>query len=270
MSQPTAKVIAASVGRHGKPIYTLEVVFHRTILAEMNTHRVFSRSYRSSRAVPVEKLVEEVRESPWYPTKFGSAQKGMVSGPEIGDVVEARLVWKYAAKDAASSAEALADLGVHKEEANRLIEPFLPAVGVITSTEWDNFFTLRCAPNAAPEMQAIAWAMRFAMKDYEPDRLRRGEWHLPYVTEAEMGSDDIHSVEQLRMISAARCARTSYGNQNVIKTVDEEIAMARRLWRERHYSPFEHQSRPALFRWWRSANFRGWIQSRHAGWWEEP
>lgn len=266
--QPTASVIAASVARHGKPIYTVEVTFHRFILAEMNTHRDFSRSYRSSRAVPVAQLLEEVRTNPWVPTKFGAAQKGMVSGPEVGQAAEAEQAWNRAAIDAVRHAQELQDLGVHKEQTNRLLEPFLPAVGVVTATEWGNFFRLRCAADAAPEMRAIAVAMRDAIQNAEPTQLGSGKWHLPYVAASDHYFAD-YDLEALRKISAARCARVSYGTQWSQKSIDEELAMANRLWHNGHLSPFEHQASPAWFRWSRSANFRGWKQSRHTRWWND-
>lgn len=261
MPTPTARLVAASVARHGKPIYSVEVMFHRFILAEMNTHRAFSRSYRSSRAVPVQTLLDEVRADPWIPVKFGQAQKGMVSGEPITDIDDAREHWLHAAKNMAWSAAQLAKLGIHKEQVNRLLEPFLPAVGVITSTEWDNFFQLRCAPNAAPEMQAIAHAIRDAIQAAEPQRLKRSEWHLPYITVDEREACE---PKQLRLISAARCARTSYGKHGERRSAAEELDFANRRLAEGHMSPFEHQATPTFFRGWRSRNFRGWAQHRAA------
>ena len=49
-----AKVIEATkCNQTGAELYTLELFFPRIILAEQNTHRVFSRNTGSSRAIPI-------------------------------------------------------------------------------------------------------------------------------------------------------------------------------------------------------------------------
>src|SRR3546814_7040852 len=69
------KVIADSVSPNFERLTTLQVCFPRFILAEVNTHRVLSRNYRSSRAVPVEKLIAEVERSPFVPLAFGRSEE---------------------------------------------------------------------------------------------------------------------------------------------------------------------------------------------------
>ena len=65
---PTANVIADSINNHGVRLTTMEVKFHRFILPEFNTHRAFSRNFSSSRAIPTQKLIEQV------PTTCGSTK----------------------------------------------------------------------------------------------------------------------------------------------------------------------------------------------------
>lgn len=45
-------------------ITSVQVKYPRFILPQLNTHRVFSRSTASSRAVPTAKLIEMVRNEP--------------------------------------------------------------------------------------------------------------------------------------------------------------------------------------------------------------
>ena len=49
----SAKVIADSVSPKGIRLVTIECQFPRFILAQVNTHRVFSRNSASSRAIPI-------------------------------------------------------------------------------------------------------------------------------------------------------------------------------------------------------------------------
>ena len=61
------KVLADSVSPEGARLTTMEVTFPRIILAEMNTHRVFSRNSASSRAIPIKKRIEMVKKHPYVP-----------------------------------------------------------------------------------------------------------------------------------------------------------------------------------------------------------
>lgn len=70
-------------------------------------------------------------------------------GVEVSDECEA--TWLTARDEAVIYAETLLDLGLHKQIANRLLEPFMWAEVVVTATEWDNFFKLRLAHDSQPE-----------------------------------------------------------------------------------------------------------------------
>ena len=63
----SAKVVEDSISEAGKRITTLQLRMPKFILAEFNTHRVFSRSTASSRAIPTAKLIEMVRTNPLIP-----------------------------------------------------------------------------------------------------------------------------------------------------------------------------------------------------------
>ena len=62
---------------NGQTIVTWELQYPRLILAELNTHRQLSKNSSSSRAIPVPKIIEMVRESPAMPVRFGANQPGM-------------------------------------------------------------------------------------------------------------------------------------------------------------------------------------------------
>ncbi len=288
MSRPMAKVIAASVSPHyPKPLVTFELRYWKAVHGEFMTHRVISRNASSSRAVPVKRLLEEVRDPMLRadPIWWGAEQKGMQSGDElVGQALQnAQLAWDYAAINAAAIAENLTQIGLHKSIANRLLEPFSHINVVATATEWDNFFGLRLDKAAQPEMRALAEAMWAAYDSCEPRMLRPGQWHLPYTDEEEgdmgafvEGYDG--AFETLRKISVARCARVSYRSlRDPSKTSDlkddlnlyDKLLSAQPL----HASPAEHQATPdSLYRggefgskWQNSdqhGNFVGWRQFR--------
>lgn len=282
-----AKVIADSISESGKRITTLQVKFHRFILPEFNTHRVFSRNFSSSRAIPTKKLLEQVRDDPAMPVHWGKNQPGMQANEELDEYHKkiTRGEWINAAKSAADHAELLAHYGAHKQIVNRLIEPFIWANGIVTSTEWDNWFELRAHPDAQPEIHELALAMKNAIMSNAPRLLKVGQWHLPYISEEEM-NDPFFKIEanrsMLQKISAARCCRVSYlKHDGTAPNIDDDLALFQRLAGAvpLHASPLEHQATPDVLEpgvrglpsWWRKpklhGNLQGWIQYRKI--WEQ-
>src|SRR5260221_3370646 len=78
-----AKVLADSLSPAGYRLTTLEATFPRFVLAEVNTHRVFSRNSASSRAIPIAKQLRRVLEEPYVPIEFGSNQPSMQPAPSL-------------------------------------------------------------------------------------------------------------------------------------------------------------------------------------------
>lgn len=118
-----AKVIADSINDNNR-LTTVQLTYPRFIHSEVMTHRVFSRNAASSRAIPVEKMIAQVRDNPAMPIYWGLNKPGMQAGAEIVDVERAKLVWIAAANDAANRANQMMVLGLHKQVANRTLEPY--------------------------------------------------------------------------------------------------------------------------------------------------
>ncbi len=234
-----ATVLCDSVSPSGTRLTTLRVTMPRFVLAEFNTHRVFSRNAGSSRAISVTRRLKAIADHPVLPVEWGVEQRGMSASEALPDdaATLAEQIWRAAAMSASSAARQLADLGVHKQVVNRLLEPFSWVDVVATATEWDNFFRLRLASDAQPEMQAVARAMRTARHDSIPTRVPWGGWHLPAITEHDRGQ--ITSHEDLVYVAAGRLARVSY-ERTVERSWASDRDLARQLIRSGHWSPFEH------------------------------
>ncbi len=255
----SARVLLDSVNRNGVRLTTLEVTFPRFVLAEFNTHRMLSRNSASSRAVPTAKLIERVERDPATPLEWGLNKAGMSASDVLSEEATraATRAWLAARDDAVAHARELLDLKVHKQELNRLLEPFLWHTVIVTATEWSNFFELRCAPNAQPEIRAAALRMREAITASTPRSVEYGQWHTPLL----QPDDADLEVEERKRISAARCARVSYLTHEGTREIAKDLELYERLKSDRHLSPFEHVATPARdsnFH----ANFRGWIQMR--------
>lgn len=258
-----AKVIADSITASGDRLTTMEVQMHRFVLAEFNTHRMFSRNSASSRAIPIEKQIAKIEKHPAYPLEWGRNKSGMQAGEALNakDAKKAAKIWKKASKKAIKNCRKLEELGVHKQLANRILEPYMWHTVIVSSTEWENFFEQRCSPLAQPEIRFAAIAMRDAYQKSVPFLLMPGEFHLPYLQPEE---DKLPIYTKIQ-ICIARCARVSYLTHDNQRSVDKDVILFDRLVSAEppHWSPMEHIATPMTEDLDPSGNFDGYAQVRH-------
>lgn len=268
-----ARVVADSVSESGKRITTLELEYPRFILAELNTHRALSRNSASSRAIPIKKMIEQVRNNPAMPIHWGANQAGMQADGELD--VSGRIAtedaWYCSANQAADRAEEMNGIGAHKQLVNRILEPYQIMKTVVTATEWNNFFYLRDHKDAQPEIAELARCMKAAMDNSEPELLKAGEWHTPYVEHIRDALGNLMYVpfdyedmdcdhpyynktrvlptmppEDALKVSASCCAQVSY--RLLDQSIDKALMIYDQLVNSKpvHASPFEHQAMPML------------------------
>lgn len=289
-----AEILADSISEAGDRLTTFELTFPRLVLAEFNTHRMFSRNSASSRAIPVERQLARVLDDPFVPVHWGVNQSGMQAEQEldVDEAARAESAWLTSRDYAVLSTvaliggvrrlkddrlkervgviqERLADtqkpleVPVHKQVANRLLEPYMWHTALVTATDWGNFFALRANAQAQPEIQRIAYMMRDLYEAQTPNLLGADKWHLPLIQADEFGL----SIEALKKISTGRCARVSYLTHDTGKRdTQKDIQLHDSLLRSGHMSPFEHVARPMAEEERQekpySGNFRGWHQYR--------
>jgi thymidylate synthase ThyX len=218
-------------------------------------------------------MIERAKKEMVIPTYWGKNQKGMQAEEQLdhGLRVEATRIWVAQAESAIKAAEDLASLGVHKQIANRVLEPFTTITVLVTGTKdaYSNFFALRNHKDAQPEIKGLAEAMLKSYTESHPHVLMVGDWHLPYVTvmdrECFQDLDYGHMLEMLLKLSAARCARVSYlthnkSNPDIMQDLDLYAKLVGSS--PGHFSPLEHQAEAMASAEYRSANFKGWKQYR--------
>jgi len=243
MRKISAEIIADST-IHGHRLITYMLTYPRFIHAELMTHRVFSRNSASSRAIPFEKMIKSVGEDPFIPIAWQKDHKGMQGAQYITSpqgIEHCNNLWEVAAEQAVKSAKMIRimdgeieypgtieevfsdfededEILITKQLCNRLLEPFLWHTVIVTSTEFSNFFELRCPKyiqhtinkvntfyskkdyenkygkqdiseldwikssqsGAEIHIQALAEAMWNAKNESTPKELKEGEWHIPF------------------------------------------------------------------------------------------
>ena len=234
-----AKVITDSLGPTEHRLITITATYPRFIHSEVMTHRDRARNAASSRAIPWPAMMERIQNDPVVPILFGSEKKGMQTGGEVDEPKRCEEIWLAARDSALFYANRLSLLGVHKSIVNRITEPWMWITVVMTATEWNNFFRLRCHPDAEIHFQKIASMIREAIDGSTPKRIKAGEWHLPF----SVPEDFVHPIEDVVKACVARCARVSYltheGNANFGKDLElfDKLANGSGFG---HWSPHEH------------------------------
>jgi thymidylate synthase ThyX len=263
-SKISAEVIAHSLNiETGDHLITFRILCPKFILAEINTHRILSKSFSSSRAIPSKKMRSRVIQDPVIPVEFGKNKKGMQSSGSLAGwrLVLARQCWLLARYPACFFHWLGEKAGLHKQVCNRIIEPWVWAEGVVSGTSFENLYKLRCHFEAQPEFLMLATDMRNAASKSTPRHYKAGLVHLPFVSDEEL---ETAPITELKMVSAARCGRVSYYLKDGKRsTLAEDIAFCDRLAgsNPKHLSPFEHVA-TAMTESGQSGNFIGWMQYR--------
>ena len=218
------EIIADSVSPQKNRLTTFKVTYPRIIHAEMCRHRILSRNTASSRAIPFKKMVKDVQENPFIPIAWQKDHKGM-QGSEYLTGTLTEYNWLKARDKTVEQAKILHGLDVTKQLCNRLLEPFMWTTELISGTEWENFFELRCpklyhtatgltynslkdwnnvdteiqwkslscqhpenTSGAEIHIQKIAEMMLDAYNESIPKQLKSGEWHIPFGNDINMVS----------------------------------------------------------------------------------
>ena len=221
MNEINAIILADSICK-GSRITSMVLTVPQIVVKELLRHRMFSFSSSSMRAIPFKKVIQDIKENMFVPLAFQSHHSGM-QGTEylaMEEAKKAKQQWIATGIKACDEAEKLYDLGVTKQICSRIIEPFGYARILVTATEWENFFELRCPKyeteigtfrskkdawvaygeggeyanlpstdlewlqinksQAEIHIQALAEAMWDAMNESVPKELQPGMWHLPW------------------------------------------------------------------------------------------
>lgn len=244
------------------------------------------------RAIPLQKQIEAILDDTAMPIFWGKNQPGMSASQETNaplffrdyrksleeldnlELLPSKALpallsvekaytreeaWLAARDRAIEIAAAFKDSGYHKQAASRILQPFTHTNMIISSTFWNNFFNLRLAEDAQPEIKALAEEIHNALANSVPTLIRYGQWHLPFIADNEK----VHPIQNLRKWSTARLARVSYNNHDGTKpNPEKDLDLFGKLTQGHalHGSPLEHPATPIPKH--HASNFYGWMQFR--------
>lgn len=212
MNKISAKIVADSIDSRGNRIISYILTYPRFIHSELMTHRMFSRNAASSRAIPFEKMVKMVKEDPFIPIAWQKDHKGMQGTDYLEsekDITYRKSLWLKAKDRAISIARDLNDNaaypngdfdssidggGVTKQLCNRLLEPFMWYTVLVTATEYDNFFELRCPKYVLSDGEICRSkkdAIMFSIGQEDPDFYNKVKDYsdLDWIKESKSGAE---------------------------------------------------------------------------------
>ena len=237
-------------------IRTYELLFPRIVLSELLTHRMFSRNGSSSRAIKWDD--DAIVDNTNKPERFGKDKPGMqddgknhttiINTDEFsGSSVQ---YWEYLTNQAIENAKVLKDAGYHKQIYNRITEPYSTMKMIVTATDVDNFYKLRCHKDADPTIRVLADCMRAA--DHATDAITlklENITHIPFFTYKSDGNyrcgidGKLYTDNDAKLISISLCAQVSFRKSDCTvkkaRTILDKLTTNTPL----HASPFEHVAR---------------------------
>lgn len=238
-----AEIVADSLSpvRNGTRLTTYLLTIPQIIHPELLRHRAFSFAVSSNRAVPVKRVLNNMNFRPvWrYRAKAGM-QPGSFVEEGFTDFGES---WEYLRGVTERVVQRLDENGAAKELANRPLTAFQTINILVSSSSFNNFFTLRNHPDAQFEIQVLARRMMEKYENSTPRYLMKGEWHLPFILDNER-NNPLH--EQMA-VSVARCARTSYKmpDRDVVSEFSKDVELFKKLITPPlHASPLEFVATP--------------------------
>jgi hypothetical protein len=295
-----AECVAAS--KCQTKIATFKVTMPRNILAEAKTHRIISKTDEgtevlvlpgigfnddlylsknsaSSRVIPAKKMMKSIEENLFSPIAYQKDHKGMqgieyfnegevLTGFDASNIWKSEMtaneMWDHASKAAMTWSNTLHTAGITKQITNRLLEPFMYHTVLVTATEFENFFELRCPKyqisdvadisfkskkdfikkygpgfelftgldwlkinkgQADIHMMAVAEAIYDAWNEADFKELAPREWHIPFGDQI----DESRLAQELLKLADEKGAfiYASRDLNNLVKQAKIEIAVAR-------------------------------------------
>jgi thymidylate synthase ThyX len=234
MNNPDVLIRGDAITPDNHRITTMELSLPRCLLAQFNKHRAFVSNTASARAIPSQRYIDSVKDTPYVPT-LTLNQKGMTGEPVSYEptAAAAHEAIGQLFTEAVSLVRLLASLGIHKQNANRYLEPFAMVRLLVTATDWDNFFKLRSGDADCPtqdDFKTVANAMKAAYDTSVPAAIEYGEMYMPVFE---------HHTDNFRQ-AIARCARLSYLTHDGAYSVEDDERLYDRLLIDGHLTPFEH------------------------------
>lgn len=258
-------------------LVTYKLTYPRCIHSELMTYSMMSVNSASSRAIPVDKLIDVIEDTPFYPCYFQMQHKGMQGDVYADYSVEQKAftAWNESLHNSIKVAKKLSK-NVTKQLVNRILESYQYHCCLMTGTResFNHLFNQRCPVypggykswkelcdldsnytmetplierlkvnkgQAEIHFMDLAEKMYDALNESTPDELPIGSYHIPFYKDI-ISSEGELSIDNLIAMSVALTARVSYtsiGDDNKL-TLERATNIYNHCLENGHWSVFEH------------------------------
>lgn len=277
----------------GEEIITYKLTYPRCIHSELMTYHMMSVNSASSRAIPVDKLIGVIEETPFYPCYFQLQHKGMQGNLYADYSVEQRAFkhWNEALHNSVKIAKELSK-DVTKQLVNRLLESYQYHCCLMTGTResFEHLFEQRCpiynvenlkfnskkealeiyphlkdmtdldwlqcnSGQAEIHFMDLAEKMYDALNESTPVEMSDNEWHIPFSDRPEFTPD--MTLKDKIMLSCAMTARVSFTTiaDNEILTLEKAKSIYTKCVQLGHNSVVSHCAKCMT-----DVEYRSWIK----------
>nr|DAQ95670.1 MAG TPA: Thymidylate synthase complementing protein [Caudoviricetes sp.] len=278
-------LIKAEIITHSKRLNTNEelitykLIYPRIIHSELMTYSMMSVNSASSRAIPVNKLIEVIEKTPFYPISYQKKHSGMQGIDYFTseeDIKTCHSLWEESMQESIRVAKKMLEFGISKQIINRTLESYQYHCCLFTGTResFEHLFNQRCPVypggykswkelcdldsnytmetplierlkvnkgQAEIHFMDLAEKMYDALNESTPDELSIGSYHIPFYKDI-ISSEEVLGIENLIAMSVALTARVSYtsiGDNNKL-TLERATNIYNHCLENGHWSVFEH------------------------------
>ena len=278
-------LIKAEIITHSKRLNTNEelitykLTYPRIIHSELMTYSMMSVNSASSRAIPVNKLIEVIEKTPFYPISYQKKHSGMQGTDYFTseeDIKTCHSLWEESMQESIRVAKKMLEFGISKQIINRTLEGYQYHCCLMTGTRdsFEHLFNQRCPVypggckswkelcdldsnytmetplierlkvnkgQAEIHFMDLAEKMYDALNESTPDGLSIGSYHIPFYKDI-ISSEGELGIDNLIAMSVALTARVSYtsiGDDNKL-TLERATNIYNHCLENGHWSVFEH------------------------------
>ena len=246
-------LIKAEIITHSKrpntneELITYKLIYPRIIHSELMTYSMMSVNSASSRAIPVNKLIEVIEKTPFYPISYQRKHSGMQGTDYFTskeDIKTCHSLWEESMQESIRVAKNMLEFGLSKQIINRTLESYQYHCCLMTGTResFEHLFNQRCPVypggckswrelcdldsnytmetplierlkvnkgQAEIHFMDLAEKMYDALNESTPDELPIGSYHIPFYKDI-ISSEEVLSIDNIISMSVALTARVSY------------------------------------------------------------
>lgn len=211
------KIILDSINEENSRLTTIIIKCPQSFSHEFMKHKMFIKNIGNFKQDTILTTIESVEKDMSLLKNIGKKTKKI---EKIAHDLKFKVtqMWLNRAKKVENEAKKLINLGMHKQIANKILEPYVFNTILITGTQksYSDFFLLAEKRQKIKEMQILANEIILIYKNNKPVLLPEGSWHLPYITQGDLdiiNFDDYNQcMDILCKISAVRCLKMNYFN----------------------------------------------------------